>query len=107
MFEADLDSPEDDVLVPETVVKFLYTLTYDKTVSRNNLESKLRDQYLDRLPKENPFGTDRDPRRWSELGLGQKVDALYRVCEWQWSNPQKFRALLNDDEPTAWVSVCS
>ena len=32
------------------------------------------------------------------------MDALYRVCEWQWSNPQKFRALLNDDEPTAWVS---
>lgn len=32
LFEADLDSPEPDVLVPETVVKFLYTLTYDKTV---------------------------------------------------------------------------
>ena len=32
------------------------------------------------------------------------MDALYRVCEWQWANPQRFRALLGDDEPTAWVS---
>ncbi|KAH8090830.1 hypothetical protein HD553DRAFT_17843 [Filobasidium floriforme] len=104
LFEADLDSPEPDVLVPETVVKFLYTLTYDKTVNRNNLERKLQTEYISRSPKQNPFGTDlkREPRPWAELGLGEKVDALYRVCEWQWANPQRFRALLGDDEPTAW-----
>jgi hypothetical protein len=32
LFEADLDSPEEDVLTPDTVTKFLYILTYDKTV---------------------------------------------------------------------------
>jgi hypothetical protein len=74
--------------------------------SRNNLERKLQTEYISRSPKQNPFGTDlkREPRPWAELGLGEKVDALYRVCEWQWANPQRFRALLGDDEPTAWVS---
>lgn len=75
-------------------------------LSRNNLERKLQTEYISRSPKQNPFGTDlkREPRPWAELGLGEKVDALYRVCEWQWANPQRFRALLGDDEPTAWVS---
>ena len=80
----------------------LSNLIMDSMDSRETLEEKLREQFVLRAPKLNPFGLDDTPRPWGELGLGDKVEALYQVCEWQWSNPQKFRALINDDEPTSW-----
>jgi len=43
---------------------------------RQNLEVKLREQYLERNPKRNPFGTDLHPRLWGELGLSQKVNLV-------------------------------
>jgi hypothetical protein len=43
---------------------------------RQNLEVKLREQYLERNPKRNPFGTDVHPRLWGELGLSQKVSLV-------------------------------
>ena len=106
------------MLTPDTVTKFLYSLTYDKTVKyvflcynkidnklnlhlstdalcrRQNLEVKLREQYLERNPKRNPFGTDIHPRLWGELGLSQKVSL---------ANSPKFLALYA--HVALWLSV--
>jgi hypothetical protein len=46
----------------------------DSLRSVDNLEIKLRNQYVLRDPKHNPFGTETEvTRRWDELGLGEKV----------------------------------
>jgi hypothetical protein len=46
----------------------------DPLLSVENLEIKLRNQYVLRDPKNNPFGTESEvTRRWDELGLGEKV----------------------------------
>ncbi|KAJ9104759.1 hypothetical protein QFC19_003900 [Naganishia cerealis] len=99
--EQDLDSPAQDEVVPALIVKLLYLLTYDRKIDIDNFETKLRTQYVLRDPRRNPFGKDQElSRRWNELGLSEKVQALYNCCEWQWQEPTRFRALLNSEDET-------
>ncbi|KAJ9108690.1 hypothetical protein QFC21_000010 [Naganishia friedmannii] len=97
--EHDLDSPEEDRVVPAVIVKLLYALTYDRKINIDNFETKLRNQYVLRDPRRNPFGKEEElSRRWNQLGLSEKVQALYNCCEWQWQELARFRALLNAEE---------
>ncbi|KAJ9127755.1 hypothetical protein QFC24_000038 [Naganishia onofrii] len=86
--EHDLDSLADDQVVPAVIVKLLYALTYDRKINIDNFETKLRNQYVLRDPRRNPFGKEEElSRRWNQLGLSEK-----------WQEPARFRALLNAEE---------
>jgi hypothetical protein len=42
---------------------------------------------------------------WVSLGLEQKLDILYDLCEWHFQNPTRLRANMKfDDEWATWVS---
>lgn len=86
---------------PDKVSTWCATLTRP---SRENLFDHLRKQYLKRDPEHNVLGTPEDPRSWQTLGLGQKVQILWQLCEWQMDEPARFRSLLKtEDEAPSWV----
>lgn len=42
---------------------------------------------------------------WTSLTLEQKLDILYDICEWHFSNPTRLRQNMKfDDEIASWVS---
>ncbi|KAJ9125086.1 hypothetical protein QFC22_000039 [Naganishia vaughanmartiniae] len=78
--EQDLDSPAEDEVVPALIVKLLYALTYDRKINIDNFEIKLRNQYVLRDPRRNPFGKEEElSRRWNQLGLSEK---RIEPCGW-------------------------
>ncbi|ORY23948.1 hypothetical protein BCR39DRAFT_548463 [Naematelia encephala] len=100
--ERDLDGDETEVL-PGLLVKLLYALTYNRQIDRDNVFDHLRKQYLKRAEQANVLGTEDEPIHWATLGLGQKVQILWELCEWQLYDPARFRALLpNEDDEVAW-----
>ncbi len=73
------------------------------TFSRDNAFEHLHKQWLKREPETNPFGTLEEPNLWGSLGLSQKVEALWRLCEWQLADPTRLRSLLKtEDDPASW-----
>lgn len=100
--EADLDGDEAS-MIPELLVKLLYALTYNRFINRENVWENLRKQYSKRAPEGNVLGTIDEPVDWATLGLGQKVQIFWELCEWQLADPARFRGLLkNEDEATSW-----
>lgn len=48
---------------------------------------------------------------WAEIGLGDKLQVLWDLCEWHMADPERFRGLVNEggavDVEIAWVSRTS
>ncbi|KAL1405212.1 hypothetical protein Q8F55_008837 [Vanrija albida] len=100
--ERDFDGSE-DVVVPDLVSKLLYSLTWNRQINRENAFENLRKQYLKRLPERNVLGTLEEPVEWATLGLSQKVEILWQLCEWQLDDPARFRSLLKtEDDSASW-----
>ncbi|GMK58207.1 hypothetical protein CspeluHIS016_0502390 [Cutaneotrichosporon spelunceum] len=100
--EHDLDGTEDAV-IPDLIAKMLYALTWNRQINRDNAFEHLHKQWLKREPEANPFGTLEEPNLWGTLGLSQKVEALWRLCEWQLTEPTRLRSLLKtEDDPASW-----
>lgn len=74
-------------------------------VSRGNVFEHLLRQYLMRAPDNRLLGTDEDPVPWGALGLDQKVQIIWQLCEWQLDDPARFRSLLpSEADAASWVS---
>lgn len=74
--------------------------------SRENAFDQLRKQYVKRAPEGEVtiLGTVEEPIEWPTLGLSQKVQILWQLCEWQMVDPARFRSLLKtEEEATSWV----
>ncbi|BEI82391.1 hypothetical protein CcaverHIS002_0302590 [Cutaneotrichosporon cavernicola] len=100
--EHDLDGTEDAV-IPDLIAKMLYALTWNRQINRDNAFEHLHKQWLKREPETNPFGALEEPNLWGTLGLSQKVEALWRLCEWQLADPTRLRSLLKtEDDPASW-----
>ncbi|WOO85751.1 Reticulocyte-binding protein 2 a [Vanrija pseudolonga] len=100
--EQDFDGAE-DALVPDLVSKLLYSLTWNRQINRENAFENLRKQFLKRLPERNVLGTIEEPVEWPTLGLSQKVEILWQLCEWQLDDPARFRSLLKtEDDAPSW-----
>ncbi|KAK4683745.1 hypothetical protein P7C73_g6483, partial [Tremellales sp. Uapishka_1] len=100
--EDDLDATETEVL-PLIIAKLLYAMTYNRQINRDNAIENLRKQYVKRRPETNVLGTLEEPVDWATLGLGQKIQILYELCEMQMDDAAKFRALLpNEEDCVSW-----
>ncbi len=54
------------------------------------------------------MGTEEEPIDWSALSIQEKLDALYQVTEWPFTNPTRLRLAMNDDDNYAnWVRYLS
>jgi len=109
----------EDMLVPDLISKLLVALTWNRQIkyvystsiqpkltqfSRQNAFENLRKQYLKRDPDHNVLGTLEEPVEWAALGLDQKVQILWQLCEWQLVEPARFRSLLKtEEEAPSWV----
>ncbi|EIW72895.1 hypothetical protein TREMEDRAFT_59057 [Tremella mesenterica DSM 1558] len=102
ILEADFDGSE-TVLIPDLIAKLLYALTYNRQINRENAFEHLRKQYLKRVPETNVLGTLEEPVEWATLGLSQKVQIFWELCEWQMADPARFRGLLkSEDDAVTW-----
>ncbi|RSH88163.1 uncharacterized protein EHS24_000691 [Apiotrichum porosum] len=102
--ERDLDGTE-DAIIPDLVAKMLYALTWNRQINRENAFDQLRKQYVKRAPEGEVtiLGTVEEPIEWPTLGLSQKVQILWQLCEWQMVDPARFRSLLKtEEEATSW-----
>ena len=51
----------------------------------------------------NPLGTLEAPENWEGLSLATKVRTIHDLCEWQLTNPDRFRTLVrNEEESEDW-----
>ncbi|KAI9634429.1 uncharacterized protein MKK02DRAFT_7781, partial [Dioszegia hungarica] len=100
--EAHLDKDELGMM-PDLLAKMLYALTYNRQINRDNAFEHLRKQYAKRAPDQLVLGTEEEPREWAALGLSEKVQVLWDLCEWQMADPARFRALLkSEEEAVSW-----
>lgn len=78
-------------------------------LSLQNYLDHLRKQYARRSPETNKLGTLDEPVSWEELGLGDKLQVLWDLCEWHMTDPERFRGLVNEggamDVEVGWVSL--
>ncbi|WVR05567.1 hypothetical protein IAU60_002586 [Kwoniella sp. DSM 27419] len=96
--ERDFDGDEQAV-IPTLIAKLLFALTYNRQINRENAFENLRKQYAKRHPEVKcALGTAEEPVEWATLGLGQKVEVLHQLCEWQLDDPARFRGLLKSEE---------
>lgn len=76
-------------------------------VSTGNAFEHLVRQYQKRAPEDSILGTEEEPVSWETLGLDQKVQILWQLCEWQLSDPARFRSLLtSESDAPSWVRSC-
>lgn len=79
-------------------------LDFDTDESRGNVFDHLVRQYLQREPENRVLGSEEEPIAWQSLDLGQKVQIIWQLCEWQLDDPSRFRSLLSSESDAAsWV----
>lgn len=72
--------------------------------SRGNMYEHLVLQYRKRASNNRILGTEEEPVAWESLGLDQKVQILWQLCEWQLDDPARFRSLLtSESDAPSWV----
>lgn len=101
--EADFANTQNNV-VPDLIKRLLYTLTLDRTIDFDNWQHHLRLQYNLRDEDSNSrFGTTDQPIEWAQLSLEDKIATLHDLCEWQLTDPERFRKLVKSEEDvTTW-----
>lgn len=73
--------------------------------SLEDWQHQLRRQSLKRSPDDNLMGTEEDPINFESLIMTDKLELFYRMCEWQFHNPNSLRTRMRDDDECAnWVN---
>ncbi|CAG8576645.1 41110_t:CDS:10 [Gigaspora margarita] len=94
---------DDNIQVGGLIMKMLRTLSFNKTISLDNWEQHLHQQYQKYAPEKNPFGDETCTIKFEDISVKQKVLILHDLCQWQMRNPERFRNLLsNQDNPQEW-----
>ncbi|KAF0492196.1 Zinc finger, PHD-type, conserved site [Gigaspora margarita] len=94
---------DDNIQVGGLIMKMLRTLSFNKTISLDNWEQHLHQQYQKYAPEKNPFGDEICTIKFEDISVKQKVLILHDLCQWQMRNPERFRNLLsNQDNPQEW-----
>lgn len=107
--DIQLSELEDDLasgsysVIPTVMQRLLTSLTpHDKRMILEDWQQQLRKQSLKRSPLHDTImGTENAPVDFKSLTMSEKLELFYRMCEWQFHNPNSLRSRMRDDDEYA------
>lgn len=77
----------------------------DSVFSHEIFDEYTRRQYLAKAPERNPYGTEEEPRHFSDFDIFLKLKVLQQLSVWTFNNPDRIRERMEekDSQQTQWV----
>ncbi|POR35386.1 Uncharacterized protein TPAR_04395 [Tolypocladium paradoxum] len=106
----DVDDIEAECLKPNSTLLSDLALAILKLVSSHRglthdiFDDQIRKQYLAKVPDNNPFGDDDDPRKFAEFDVFTKINVLQQLTQWTMIHPERIRDKVEEQKDTEQAS---
>ncbi|KAJ6445531.1 phd finger domain-containing protein [Purpureocillium lavendulum] len=87
-------------LLADVALSILKLVSSHRGLTHDIFDDQIRKQYLAKSPKNNPFGSDRDPRSFADFDVFTKVKVLQQLTQWTLVHPERLREKMEEQKDT-------